>query len=94
MRKQNKLFLWPLYFDISISRKKGRRVPKNLAVSSPKMDDLQKAARLVGLDPKVVYDATHPNCPWLKKGLLIVPKTESKNKILKKIAKELSEIRK
>jgi len=40
-----------------------------------------------------VPDAAHPSSPWIKTGLLVVPKTESKDKTLKKIAKELSALR-
>jgi signal recognition particle subunit SEC65 len=63
-------------------------------VSSPKLDELQKATRRLGLQPEVVSDAAYPSFPWHKSGLLIISKTESKNKILKKIAKELHELRK
>jgi signal recognition particle subunit SRP19 len=93
MRKQNKIFLWPVYFDSNMSRNDGRRVPKKLAVSAPKLEELQRAAKRLGLQPEIVSDATHPNSPWRTSGLLVVPKTEPKDKTLKKIAKELSELR-
>ncbi|PVX23886.1 MAG: signal recognition particle [Candidatus Bathyarchaeum sp.] len=93
MRKQNKIFLWSLYFDANKTRTNGRRVPKNLAVSSPKLEELQRAAKRLGLQPEVVSDAAHPSCPWRKTGLLVVPKSEPKSKILKKMGKELSDLR-
>ena len=93
MRKQNKLILWPVYFDVNKSRTDGRRVPKNLAVSSPKIDELQRAAKRLGLQPEVVPDAAHPNFSRSKTGLIVVPKTGSKDKTLKKFAKELSNLR-
>jgi len=93
MRKQNKIFLWSVYFDASKTRTDGRRVPKKLAVSAPKLEELQVAAKRLGLQPEIVSDATHPSCPWQKTGLLILPKTESKGKTLKNIAKELSSLR-
>ena len=94
MRKQNKIFLWPIYFDSNTSRNDGRRVTKQLAVSAPKLEELQRAAKRLGLQPEIVSDAAHPSCPWRKTGLFILPKTESKGKTLKKIAKELSDLRK
>ena len=93
MRKKDKFFLWSIYFDANKSRADGRKVPKKLAVSAPKLEELQRAARKLGLQPEVVADAAHPSCPWLKTGLLVVPKTESKDKTLKKLAGELCSLR-
>jgi len=93
MRKQNKIFLWSVYFDASKTRTDGRRVPKKLAVSAPKLEELQRAAKRLGLQPEVVSDAKYPSFSWQKTGLLIIPKTESKGKTLKNIAKELSSLR-
>jgi signal recognition particle subunit SRP19 len=94
MRKQNKIFLWPIYFDANKSRADGRRVPKKLAVSTPKLEELQIAAKRLGLQPETISDAAHPSSPWQKTGLLVAPKKESKNKTLKRIAEELSNLRK
>jgi signal recognition particle subunit SRP19 len=94
MRKQNKIFLWPIYFDANTSRADGRRVPKKLAVSAPKVEELQVAAKKLGLQPEVVSDAAHPSSPWRRTGLLVVPKRDSKSKTLKRIAEELSNLRK
>jgi signal recognition particle subunit SRP19 len=93
MRKQDKIFLWPIYFDESASRNGGRRVSKKLAVSAPKVDELQRAAKRLGMQPELVSDATHPSSPWKKTGLITLPKTDSKNKIVKKVAEELSSLR-
>ena len=94
MRKQNKIFLWSVYFDANKSRADGRRVPKKLAVSAPKLEELQVAAKRLGLQLEVVSDAAHPSSPWQRTGLLVVPKKEPKGKTLKRIAEELSDIRK
>ena len=93
MRKQNKIILWSVYFDATKTRTDGRRVPKKLAVSTPKIEELQRAAKRLGLQPEIVSDAAHPSSPWRKTGLLRIPKTESKSKTLEKIAKELSDLR-
>ena len=45
MRKQDKAIIWPAYFDQAKTRKKGRRVPKNMAVQSPKILEIQEAAQ-------------------------------------------------
>jgi len=93
MRKQNKFVLWPVYFDSNKTRREGRKVPKNLAVPLPKLEEIQIAVKRMGLQPEIVPDAVHPGSPWQKIGLLIIPKRDSKVKTLRKIAKELSDIR-
>jgi len=93
MRKQNKIFLWPVYFDTNKTRADGRRVPKKLAISAPKLEELQIASKRLGLQAEVVSDAAHPSSPWQRTGLVVVPKKESKGKTLKKIAEELSRLR-
>jgi signal recognition particle subunit SRP19 len=94
MRKQNKIFLWSIYFDANRSRQDGRRVPKKLAVASPKLEELHRAAKRLGLQSEPVFDAVYPSSPWQRSGLLVIPKKEPKGETLKKIAKELVNLRK
>jgi len=93
MRKQNKIVLWPVYFDSTKTWLEGRRIPKSLATPSPKLEEIQKAVERVGLRPEIVADAVHPSAPWQKIGLLVIPKKGSKVKTLRRIAKELLDIR-
>lgn len=94
MRKQNNIFLWLTYFDTNKTRQEGRRVPKKFAVSAPKLEELQRAAKKLGLQSMVVSNAAHPSSPWQRSGLLVVPKNETKGETLTKIAKELVKLRK
>lgn len=93
MRKQNKIILWSVYFDANKSRSDGRRVSKRLSVSNPKLTEIHVAAKKLGLQPQSISDAAHPSTPWQKTGMLILPKTDLKRKILESIAKELSSMR-
>jgi signal recognition particle subunit SRP19 len=93
MRKQNKIVLWPVYFDSTKTRLEGRRVPKSLATPSPKLEEIRKAVERMGLRPEIVPDAAHPSTPWQKTGLLLVSKKGSKVKTIRRIAKELLDIR-
>jgi len=93
MRKQNKIILWPVYFDADKTRMGGRRVPKKLAIPSPNLDEIQKAVKKTGLQPEIIPDAMHPSSPRQKTGLLIVPKTKPKVETLRKIAEGLLDIR-
>lgn len=93
MRKQDKVILWSIYFDSTKTRGEGRKIPKSLAVPSPKISELKEAVEKLGLEHELVLEASYPKTPWLKTGMLLVDKKEMKNQILKKIAKQLQKIR-
>jgi signal recognition particle subunit SRP19 len=93
MRKQDRIILWPAYFDSTKTRVQGRRISRGLAVTSPRLDDLQRAAERCGLQTEVVPDVKHPQAPWQKTGLILVSKSASKAQIIRRVAKELANIR-
>lgn len=93
MRKLDKAIIWPIYFDQAKTRKDGRRVPKNQAVQSPKITEIQQAVDRLGLRNELRLDAHFPKIPWAKTGMLLVEKKEAKEKIIQKIAKQLIKIK-
>lgn len=93
MRKQDKIIIWSAYFDSTKTRSGGRRIPKSLAVPSPKISEIKEAAEKLGLDYELVLDAGYPKTPWLKTGVLLVTRKETKNETIKRIAKQLPKIR-
>lgn len=93
MRKQDKAILWPAYFDATKTRMEGRRVPKTLAVPSPKLEELQRAAEGKNLHPEVFLEAKYPKRPWQKTGKVVVPKKGLKTKMIREIAEELLNMR-
>jgi len=93
MRKLDKAIIWPIYFDSSKTRKEGRRVPKNLAVQSPKILEVKEAVDRLGLRNEVNLEAHFPQMPWAKTGMLLVEKKEAKEKMIQKIAKQLVKIK-
>jgi len=90
MRVRDRIILWPVYFDSTKTRSEGRKVPKRLAVPAPKLSDLQRAAEKLKLKFEVVPDAAYPRSPWRKTGYISILKNDSKSRILKKVAEELS----
>ena len=93
MRKQEKIIIWPAYFDQARTRSEGRRVPKSLALQSPKILEVQEAAQKLGLDFEVVADKGYSKVPWVKAGMLLVEKKESKEQVINRIAKQLLKAR-
>jgi signal recognition particle subunit SRP19 len=93
VRKQEKIIMWPAYFDSTRTRKDGRQAPKNLAVPSPKILEIKDAVERIGLECELMSDAAYPRTPWLKNGALLVKKTEAKNQMLRRIGKQLVRMR-
>jgi len=93
MRKQDKIILWPAYFDSGRSRKEGRQVRKNLAVPSPKISEVKDAADSLHLSCELISDVAFPQMPWLKSGMILVEKKQSKQEVLRRIAIQLLKLR-
>jgi len=93
MRKQDKAIVWPVYFDQAKTRKEGRRVPKSLAVQSPRITEVTAAVATLGLKYDVAVEAGYPKTPWAKTGRIMVEKNGSKEQTIRKIAKQLLKVR-
>ena len=89
MRPQEKTIVWPIYFDQTKTRRKGRRVPRNLAVQHPKIAEIQTALERLNLRYEIKLEAGYPKTPWLKTGMIMIEKTFPKEQIIPKIGKQL-----
>jgi signal recognition particle subunit SRP19 len=90
MRKQEKYIIWPAYFDQNKTRSQGRKIPKNQAQPTPRLEEIQKAAQKLGLQPEIKPELAHPAQPWQKTGMLLISKKGPKLEILRKITKEIA----
>ena len=90
-RKEGLLVLYPEYFDSKLTKKEGRRVPKNLARESPTPEDIARAAEAADgkLEPKVEAKSAHPRWWWEKRGRVLVRKRYPKQRTLIMVAKKL-----
>ena len=88
-RGEDKYVIWPIYFDKSISRHSGRKVPKKNAVEKPNIEDISKAAKSLGLNPILEKECSYPSKHGKKEGRVLVDKKDSKSKILKQIANRM-----
>jgi signal recognition particle subunit SRP19 len=93
MRQQDKVIMWPVYFDSMKTRSEGRRVSKNLGVPSPKALEVKEASDKAGLVSELVPDVGYPKAPWLKTGMVLVRKKGSKNQAIVMIAGQLLKMR-
>ena len=93
MRQQDKIIIWPTYFDSTKTRNDGRRVSRNLAVASPKIIEVKEAAEKLGLAHELVANVGYSKTPWLKTGMVLVKKKGSKGQVVLLIAKQLMKMR-
>jgi len=89
MRNRDEIALWPVYFDSTKTRTEGRKVSKRLAKPHPTLEMIEKAVESLRIPYRIVPNAAYPRLPWEKRGLILVKKVKSKNKILKEVASKL-----
>ncbi|WP_255150032.1 signal recognition particle subunit SRP19 [Halorarius halobius] len=71
--------LWPAQFDAELTRSEGRRVPKELAVPSPTVDEIAKAVQQVGYDAVIERDKQYPR-EWEARGRVLVQNADDAGK--------------
>jgi signal recognition particle subunit SRP19 len=89
MRGKGKLRLYPAYFDVNLTRKQGRRVPKTQATREPTPEAIERAAQRLALNPIVEPGLSYSKQPWVKTGVVLVDKKMKKTEIINKVAAEL-----
>jgi signal recognition particle subunit SRP19 len=72
--------LWPAYFDAALSRREGRRVPADLAVDAPEVDEVAAAVRQVGYEAVIERDQSYPREPWRTRGRVLVTDADDATK--------------
>ncbi|MCS7373373.1 MAG: signal recognition particle subunit SRP19/SEC65 family protein [archaeon GB-1867-097] len=93
MKKEKSIIIWPIYFNLKVSRRKGRKVPRGIAVEDPKLEEISEALKKLKLKFIVEEEKAYPRMWWREKGRIIVEKMNSKSKMLKEIAKIIKNIR-
>jgi signal recognition particle subunit SRP19 len=87
--KKNTIVIWPIYFDSTKKRSQGRMVSAENSVPNPSVDDVIAATLKVGIKPEIEREKKHPSTWQASSGRILVPKSETKTVILKKIARSL-----
>jgi signal recognition particle subunit SRP19 len=93
MRKSAEVVLWVTYFDVTKTRKEGRKIGRKLAIERPTAIELSKAVEMLGIPYKIDKSAAYPRAWWEKSGRLFVSKVMPKGKLITSVAKNLRNIR-
>jgi len=86
--------VYPAYFDAELSRSEGRRVPTDLAVEAPTVDEIAKAVQQIGYDAVVERDVTYSR-EFEPRGSVVVTGTAdtAKNDLVQAVAAYLGVLR-
>jgi signal recognition particle subunit SRP19 len=88
------MVIWAAGIDRNKSRRGGRRISKSIAVDSPKLGELEAAARTLSLSFTSRQAASRPRLSREKSGYLIVEKRgSSRTEMLKTVAKQVAKER-
>ena len=86
--------IWPAYFDAALSRSEGRRVPEDLAVEEPSVDEIATAVQQVGYDAVVERDVAYPRRHWTAAGRVLVKDADdAKNDVVQAVAAYVGALR-
>ncbi|MHC1566632.1 MAG: signal recognition particle protein Srp19 [Candidatus Syntropharchaeia archaeon] len=88
-----KIVIWPVNIDATKSRREGRITPKKFSVKSPKLREIQEAAKKLGLNPVLEEEKSYPKSWWERNGRVLVDKKSRKSEIAKDIASKIKEMR-
>jgi signal recognition particle subunit SRP19 len=93
LKDYDSVIIWADYYNKNLSRGKGRRISKSMAVYDPLIAELVDAAESSGyqVEKDQINDgARFPKRPHVKSGYIMISKNESqKGKILKDIAEKI-----
>ena len=95
MRRRDVYIIWLDYFDSTISRRSGRRVPLSIATKHPQLHELAEAARRLGLNVVRSVKASYPRRHRRVTGYIEVSRISntSKQKLILMLAKALIEVK-
>jgi len=92
-REKGEYIVWPAYFDTSLSRRLGRKVPLNEATRNPTINDILEACKELKLECEVYEEAKYPRVWYLHKGYVRIKFSGPKSKLLHILAKKINQIR-
>jgi len=87
------IVLYPEYFDFNLKRSEGRKVPINISVKKPNVDELYSITKIIGTNV-TKSSKSHPSNWSAELGSVNLFYEGKKMDLLHKIGKELKNLRK
>ena len=93
MKIQGKIVVWPVILDSTKSRIEGRKIAKSLAIQTPRLEEIDEAAKRLSLDVEMARGKSRPSSWWDKGGYAIIGKKGTKTSVLRALAGEIRKTR-
>ena len=87
------IVLYPEYFDFNLKRSEGRKIPINISVKKPSVEELYSISKNIGTEVKK-SSKSHPSNWSAELGSINLFYDGKKMELLHKIGKELKNLRK
>ena len=90
MKDYEHVVIWLDYFNKTLPRKKGRKLPKEKCIFDPSLKELIEASKAAGLEPKETEEQVRfPKRPYVRSGYIVLEKNATKINIMNKISNKL-----
>ena len=90
MKDYDHNIIWLDYFNKTLSKKKGRRLPKDKCIFDPSLNELIESSKAAGFEPTETDDqARYPRRSYVRSGYIMLEKKSSKTKTLNKISEKM-----
>ena len=93
MKDRGKLVIWPAYIDQANSRSMGRIISRKNAIKEPQLNEIEKAAKQLGLNPEVETKKAYPKFWWEVSGRVLIDDNGPKSAIAKQISLSIKKMR-
>jgi signal recognition particle subunit SRP19 len=93
MKDKGKLVIWPVYIDQTKSRSSGRIISRKNAIKEPHLNEINEAAKKLGLNPEVEPEKAYPKSWWEVSGRVLVDDNGPKSVLAKQIALSIKKMR-
>jgi len=94
LKQPGNIIVWTASIDRNKSRLQGRRTSKSISVDSPRLSEIEAAAKSLSLSFTSKQGASKPRSPWEKTGYMLVDrKGQSRAEVYRAIAKQVAKQR-
>ena len=85
--------IWPAYLDAERSRSEGRRVPHDLAVPHPELEEIAAAVQQVGYESVIEPEAAYPREHVARGRVRVKNVDDTKNDLVQAVAAYVAALR-
>ena len=87
------IMIWPQYIDKNLTLNEGRKVSKEIAVSEPTLNEIERALKRLRLSYNIQKEKSYPGKWYEKSGRILVEWDKTKLELLKEVSLKIKEIR-